>query len=185
MSYVEENLMPNEKVLYLARIHPAIFMSAIVDFLIGAVLGAGAFLLNDQLNAGSPSLALAFLAAFFGLIAVISFFEALITRLTTEFAVTNRRVVAKAGFVRRHTLEMLLQKVESVAVNQGITGRILNYGSLTITGTGGTKERFTAIANPMAVRRYINQILERYIATVEPQAQAETDLSGVDPAAVG
>ena len=80
--------------------------------------------------------------------------------LTTEFAVTNRRVIAKTGFIRRRTLEILLQKVESVAVYQDILGRLLNFGSVTVTGTGGTRERFRMIVKPSAVRKKINHIIE-------------------------
>ena len=82
--------------------------------------------------------------------------------LTTEFAVTNRRVIAKMGFIRRHTLEMLLLKIESVAVQQSILGRLLNFGTVTVTGTGGTREGFKAIVEPLAARSKINQIIEHY-----------------------
>lgn len=94
--------------------------------------------------------------------------QALIVLRTTEFAVTNRRVIAKTGFIRRHTLEMLLSKVESVAIQQNILGRMLNFGTVTITGTGGTKESFRAIVEPIEVRKKINQIIEGYM-----QAYAE------------
>ena len=76
---------------------------------------------------------------------------------------TNRRVIAKHGFIRRHTLEMLLSKVESVTVSQNILGRLLNFGSVTVTGTGGTKESFRAIVEPIAVRKKINNIIEGYM----------------------
>ena len=164
MSYVQENLMPNEKVLFTARIHPAIFLPAGVYFLIGVLIGAGSFLLDNRFDPGEVVLfeGSLCLAAIFVLFTVVYALQAALVRLTTEFAVTNRRIIAKAGFIRRHTLEMLLQKIESVAVTQSLTGRILNYGNITVTGTGGTRERFTAIAEPLAVRRHINQILERY-----------------------
>uniref|UniRef100_A0A7C4PJ61 PH domain-containing protein n=1 Tax=Anaerolinea thermolimosa TaxID=229919 RepID=A0A7C4PJ61_9CHLR len=89
--------------------------------------------------------------------------QSLILIFTTEFAITNRRVIAKSGFIRRHTLEMLLAKIESVSVNQNILGRLLNFGTVTVTGTGGTKESFRAIVDPVGVRKKINQIIEDYL----------------------
>ena len=80
--------------------------------------------------------------------------------LTTEFAVTDKRVIAKTGWLRRHTLEMLLQKIESVAVNQNILGRLLDFGTVTVVGTGGTKEGFPALQSPFQLRKEIHQIIE-------------------------
>jgi uncharacterized membrane protein YdbT with pleckstrin-like domain len=58
---------------------------------------------------------------------------------------------------------MLLSKIESVSVRQGILGRVINFGTVTVTGTGGTKESFRAIVDPIGVRKNINQILEGYL----------------------
>ena len=77
----------------------------------------------------------------------------LIQRLTSEFAITNRRLIIKTGLISRHTLEMNLSKVESINVDQSILGRILDYGSIAIIGTGGTREPFDNIAHPMEFRR--------------------------------
>jgi uncharacterized membrane protein YdbT with pleckstrin-like domain len=75
--------------------------------------------------------------------------------VSSEFAVTNKRVVIKVGLVNRKTLEMVLTKVETIRVNQSIPGRLLNYGTIVVTGTGGTNEPFTAIANPLEFRRQV------------------------------
>jgi uncharacterized membrane protein YdbT with pleckstrin-like domain len=88
--------------------------------------------------------------------------EASIIILTTEFSATNKRVMAKSGFIRIHTLEILLSKVESIDVKQNIFGSLMGFGVITVTGTGGTKQGFRAIANPMEVRTKINQIIEHY-----------------------
>ena len=70
----------------------------------------------------------------------------------------KRRTLIKVGLISRHTLEMNLSKVESVAVDQGIWGRILGYGSITVIGTGGTKELFAYLANPVEFRRQFQQL---------------------------
>jgi uncharacterized membrane protein YdbT with pleckstrin-like domain len=167
MSYVNDNLMPNEKVLFSARVHPAIFLPAVISFLFTIAVGVYAFGSAGQAGAPAASLSavsgmLLCLSALLFIYSIVLGLQAIIVILTTEFAVTNRRVIAKTGFIRRHTLEMLLTKIESVAVNQSILGRLLNFGVVTVTGTGGTKESFSAIGEPFAVRKKINQIIEQY-----------------------
>jgi len=65
---------------------------------------------------------------------------------TTEFGVTNKRLIVKTGLIRRRTLELLLRQVEAIAVDQGLSGRLLGYGSVTLTGTGGVRESSTGCA---------------------------------------
>ena len=64
----------------------------------------------------------------------------------TEIAVTNRRVIYKKGLIRRQTNEMNVDKVESVQINQSILGRLLDYGDVTILGTGEGFETLRTIA---------------------------------------
>jgi len=89
------------------------------------------------------------------LLAAISWLPAFIRRWTTELAVTNRRIVFKSGLFRRHTMEMNMSKVESVDVDQSVMGRILDYGTVTIRGTGGGIEPMRNIANPIAFRNRV------------------------------
>ncbi len=73
---------------------------------------------------------------------------------------TTRRVLIKVGVLRRRSLELLLSKVESIGVDQGIVGRLLGYGTIIVTGTGGTKEPFRMIAAPLEFRRMVQQQTE-------------------------
>ncbi len=75
---------------------------------------------------------------------------------TSEFAVTNKRVLIKTGWIRRHSLETLLTKVEAIGVEQGIFGRALDYGTIIVSGTGGSKEVFHMIDSPMMFRRRVH-----------------------------
>jgi len=72
--------------------------------------------------------------------------------VTSEFAITNRRVLIKVGIVSRHSVELLLTKVEGVGVDQALVGRLLGYGTIVVTGTGGTREAFERIAHPLRFR---------------------------------
>jgi uncharacterized membrane protein YdbT with pleckstrin-like domain len=86
------------------------------------------------------------------------FIAPLVDRWTSEFAITSKRIVIKVGLISRHTVEMNLSKIESVNVDQGIMGRILGYGTITVIGTGGTRESFQNIANPVEFRRQFQQV---------------------------
>ncbi|MBP7763682.1 MAG: PH domain-containing protein [Deltaproteobacteria bacterium] len=81
------------------------------------------------------------------------FLAPLVSYLTSEFAVTNKRIIIKTGFISRNTFEMNHSKIESINVNQSILGRILGYGTIVIMGTGSTREPFDRIRDPLAFRR--------------------------------
>lgn len=82
----------------------------------------------------------------------------LLQRALSEFVITNRRIIIKTGFIARSTFEMNLSKIESVNVDQTVTGRIFNYGSLTIIGTGGTRETFHNISRPLNFRKAFQEL---------------------------
>lgn len=91
---------------------------------------------------------------FFHLKALLTLFIApTIQRATSEFVITNKRVVIKVGWFNRDAYEMNLSKIESVNIHQPFIARILGYGTIVITGTGGSKELFHNIANPREFKR--------------------------------
>jgi uncharacterized membrane protein YdbT with pleckstrin-like domain len=100
------------------------------------------------------------------LIAILFLLAALITYLSSEFVVTTRRVVMKTGFIKRNALDILLSKVEGVVVEQGILGRILNYGTIVPSGSGGTKGGFKNIANPLQFRMKVQEQIDTPRGTV-------------------
>ncbi len=81
-----------------------------------------------------------------------------IQRALSEFVITNRRIIIKTGFIARSTFEMNLSKIESVNVDQSVAGRIFNYGSITIIGTGGTRETFNNISKPLSFRKAFQEL---------------------------
>jgi len=148
MSYIDDNLVPGEQVVYRARLHWIIFAVPAAFLVLGIVFLA--------LWRGNPDLA--FLAYLGGLCVAIGLVVGLsraITFSSSEFAVTNKRVLIKVGFVRRHSLELVLQKVEGIGVDQDVAGRLFGYGTITVTGTGGTRETFPRIAGPLEFRRHV------------------------------
>lgn len=86
------------------------------------------------------------------------FIAPMIDRYTDEFAITNKRVIIKTGLISRKTFEMNHSKIESVNVDQSILGRILGYGTIGIVGSGGTREVFPNIKNPLAFRKKFQEM---------------------------
>lgn len=125
-SYVDENLMSGETVLCRARVS---------RWSLAPTVALGVLLLPVFL------LGLFFLA------------RAAIAYWSTEFAVTDKRVIAKTGLITRSTVEMFLDKVESLNVSQGLAGRLFDYGTVTIRGTGATAEPIADISAPLALRK--------------------------------
>ena len=153
MSYVEQNLGPGEQILHETGLHwivlfwPAFF--AVLFALPGLLTLFGSIFNKDgsMAMAGLIWLAVAGLCVLFGYL----------RWKATEFAVTNKRVVIKTGLLNRRTFELLLSKVESIGVEEGLLGRWLGYGLAVVKGTGGTPERFKNVAQPQEFRRHVQQ----------------------------
>jgi len=96
-------------------------------------------------------------AGLFMVIAIAKAISSFVVFSTSEFAVTNQRVIAKVGFIRRNSIEIFLGKIEAIQVNQDIAGRVLGYGSITVSGTGGTRDPFYNISDPLELRRKIQE----------------------------
>src|SRR5215468_8894258 len=135
MGYVESNLMPGEEVTYRAHLHWIIYVKPVLFAVIGVAL-----LVASALGNGAGVLAI--LGAVVLLVAAGYALSKWIMARTSEFAVTNKRVIVKVGLIRRDTLELLLSKVESIGVDQSILGRIFGFGTIVVIGTGGTREPF-------------------------------------------
>lgn len=78
----------------------------------------------------------------------------------TELATTNKKIIAKYGILSRNTVEIILPKVESLQVQQGIFGRIFNYGTIIVSGTGASHAPISGISRPLDFRRRFLEIQE-------------------------
>jgi uncharacterized membrane protein YdbT with pleckstrin-like domain len=81
----------------------------------------------------------------------------LLKRKATEMAVTSKRVIVKTGIAERRTVEILLSRIESVAVDEPALGRLLGYGTVIVRGTGGTPEMFEKIYHPLEFREQVQR----------------------------
>ena len=154
-SYVESVLADGEKIVYRAAISHwkySFYYFAGALLLVGGLIGFTA-----APGGGSVAQIAAVVAIVIGLLIVL---VAVIARLTTELVLTDRRIITKRGFISRDTVEMNLAKVESVRVDQGLLGRILNYGDVTVVGTGSSLEPLHGIADPLALRKQLGAITQ-------------------------
>ena len=158
MSYIDDNLITGEQVTYRARLHWSVLTK---PFLLSLALAAVVVLLAYVIIAGGNSAETSKLivAAAIGVLIVsaLTLLAGHLGRSSAEFAVTNKRVILKTGIIRKRTAEMFLNKIESVGVDQTLTGRIFNYGSIVIRGTGGSLEPFERVSAPLEFRRQIQE----------------------------
>lgn len=125
-SYIETVLTTNEKILHRAEL--SIWAKA-GSILIGIVL-----------------------LPFFG-VGLLVLLAVYLNKISTELAITDKRVIAKFGFIRRSTVEISLHKIESIQVEQGLLGRMFNYGSLLVSGGGNPQAPIPGIRDPLAFRK--------------------------------
>ncbi|HUQ74361.1 MAG TPA: PH domain-containing protein [Burkholderiales bacterium] len=153
-SYVESVLASGENIVHRAAVSHWHYA---VSYLFGIVLVAGgvaAYVMRAEQSwhiAGAAALA----------IGVIVILVTLIRRSTTELVLTDRRIIAKRGFISRDTVEMNLGKVESVHVNQSFMGRMLDYGDVSVVGTGSSLEPLRAVSRPLELRRKLGELSQK------------------------
>jgi uncharacterized membrane protein YdbT with pleckstrin-like domain len=156
MSYIHKSLLDGEKILYLTRRHKIIFTYPALWLLVSAVLfGIKYFIVfKPEVNYA--------LMIFSGIFLAASLIHALViwvNYLCAEFGITNQRVIVKEGFLKRKTIEVFLKSVESVQVDQSIWGRILNFGTVVVSGTGGVSDPLNMIRNPLDFKKQVQQRL--------------------------
>ena len=150
-SYVESSLSVGECVVFRAKVSwlsvlPSLVTGSIFLLLAGVgVLGGGA---------GNVVIWLLFL------LGVWFITRAVLRVLTTELAITNKRVIAKFGLIRRNTVEIKLQRIESIQVDQGVLGRIFNFGSVVVAGAGNPQAPIPGIDAPLVFRKQFAEVQE-------------------------
>lgn len=148
MGFVDDNLLIGETIVYRAHVHWKVFVLPAFFALASIGLIVASFIVP-------PIFWLAWVGYVLAAPALVIGIERWIRFSASEFAVTNRRVLIKVGVIRRHSVELLLEKVEGIGIEQSVAGRLLNFGSINVTGTGGTKETFHEISAPLEFRKQV------------------------------
>jgi uncharacterized membrane protein YdbT with pleckstrin-like domain len=161
MGYIENNLIGGESIVYRARLHWVLFLKpALVSVLLVAAASTLLYYASQNSDPDNSRL-MERIALVLILIAIIPIVVAMIRRASREYAVTNKRVIMQVGAVQRKTEEMFLNKIESIGVDQSVTGRMLGYGTVVIRGTGGSFEPFQRVSAPLELRRQIQDQIGR------------------------
>jgi hypothetical protein len=164
MSYVESNLVPGEAVIYQTRLHWVVMLGHLVVGCFLLVLPGALLLYYARSQTGIDIRTLHIMegaAAVLLVSGITAILVGMVKRNATEMAVTNRRVVIKTGLASRKTIEMLLNKVESIEVSETTAGRMLGYGTIVVIGTGGTPQPFHKVAHPLEFRSQVQQQIEK------------------------
>jgi uncharacterized membrane protein YdbT with pleckstrin-like domain len=163
VTYVEENLIAGEQVVFQTRHHwivmaGALAVGAILD--LAATVGLVFLLMSTGLgwDVRGIGIVLAAVALIVGSVFVV---VGVLKRNATEMVVTNKRVIVKTGILSRRTFEMLLSRIESIGVEEPVLGRMLGYGTVILRGVGGTPDEFDLVANPLAFRSHVQEQIEK------------------------
>lgn len=144
MSYIDRHLLPGEVVAYRTRLHWKIFVVPVLVSLGLVALALWALSADRRVLAIPPIV-----------IALVLLLAAWIRRRSSEFAVTNKRVIIKLGVMTTRSMELLLPKIEGITVSQSLMGRMFGFGEIVVTGSGGTQEPFDNIQSPLDFRQAV------------------------------
>jgi uncharacterized membrane protein YdbT with pleckstrin-like domain len=150
MSYIDRNLLSDERIVFRTKKHLIIFLYPLIWTLFS-------FYATAYMYADPMLIKMAFAP---WLIAAIFWSYAGLEYLTSEFAVTNKRVMMREGFFTRHTNEMRLASISQVNVDQSILGQILNYGMVSINAFGAF-DAYSLIAKPFLFQKAVNEQLDQ------------------------
>jgi uncharacterized membrane protein YdbT with pleckstrin-like domain len=153
MSYVQRVLQPGEVIRHTAAAHWIVYWPGALCIVLALAALIWAGFLPENMGRWVH-----WLAALLAVAGIVFLVREWFGWWSTEIAVTNLRVIYKTGLIKRTTNEMNMDKVESVKVDQSILGRILDYGTVTITGTGAGLEALPSVANPIELRNNITGV---------------------------
>lgn len=165
MGRLEEILNPDEKLLFHTRLHwlscaPGALAVATIGGVAIALLALFARRPLGDLFAQAPA-AGSILAAGLLLVVIVPLLVVRFLVSTHEFGVTDRRVIARMGWMSVRTVDLSVAKVESLVIEQSPAGRMLGYGDVKVVGTGGTAESFRGVRDPIGFRKAVNQASDR------------------------
>jgi uncharacterized membrane protein YdbT with pleckstrin-like domain len=149
MSYINKTLLPDEKVIYRSHPHWIIIFRPLV----GLALIAGFLMFGSRHTL--------LILSFFSLLGLVACLSGLIVYYSSEFGITDKRVIMKSGFISRYAFENSLDRIEGVEISQSIMGRILDYGSVRIRGVSGVNELFSAVRYPFRFRYKVLEEIDR------------------------
>jgi uncharacterized membrane protein YdbT with pleckstrin-like domain len=145
MGYIDKHLMSGETIIYQTKLNWTEYLKGLLIIFFGLY-----FISNSGVFGG--------ILIFFG---ILSLGMSYLRISSSEFAVTDKRVLIKVGIFRTQSLETMLNKVEGIHVDQGIIEKMVDSGTIIVKGTGGTNNPFRNIDNPFAFRSAVNEQISK------------------------
>lgn len=158
MSYVKENLTRGERIIHTTNLHWIIFFESFSIILTGLFFTYLGVQYSNTL--GTLAYWVEYMSFFILCFGGVKFLAELLRFTSSEFAVTSERVIIKTGILERKSLAMHLNKIESIEIEQSLTGRVFGFGSIIITGTGNAESRFDLLKGPSKFRQQMQWIAE-------------------------
>jgi uncharacterized membrane protein YdbT with pleckstrin-like domain len=146
MAYIEQSLASSEVILYRARF-PWFYQAGAWALLV--VLGL--------LGVGAYAFGYGWIGAVVALTGLGLFLAILVPIWMTEIGVTTQRLVFKRGLVWRTTQELQLRAIEDVNLEQGLLGRLFDFGQVELRGTGVDDIRLPSLADPLGLRKALQE----------------------------
>ncbi|CAN5593527.1 hypothetical protein BH18VER1_BH18VER1_04610 [soil metagenome] len=150
--HARSTIAPDETAFFRTSLHWVIFVRFAILALLVFLFVAMPFAIGVQALAGSQ------LGWFTLPLPALIMLPPTLAFASSELVITDKRVLIKTGIVRRQSLELFISRIESIGVNQGVLGRMFNYGTVTMRGMGGSEQAFEAIAEPLQFRSYVQRL---------------------------
>jgi uncharacterized membrane protein YdbT with pleckstrin-like domain len=164
MSYIDDSLGRNEVLHYRARF-PTVYR-------------LGAWIILAVFVAAGLAIGLAWegwIGAVVAGVGILIFVSLMLRVWTTEIGITTQRVIYKRGLLWRTSKELQLRAIEEVSLEQGIFGRLFNYGRVALHGTGVDDIVLPPLAEPVALQRAIQEAIGSMTQVATPSAVAQSD----------
>lgn len=133
-------------IVYFARLHWIIFLGPLFCLLVSIALGIYIPPLHQ-------------IALLLGGFSMLWIFITWVTYHFSSITIQKKQIILRTGVLVRQTIDIPLNKIETIDIRQSIVGSVLRYGSLIITGTGGTRRLINYLQKPLTCRRYIEQLM--------------------------
>jgi Bacterial PH domain/Short C-terminal domain len=152
VSFVENQLLPDEEVVLLTHQHPMVlFWPILINIAAAAVVVALAFTLA------------VYWFLFFYLGPLLLLLWEVLVRHKKEYIITTRRVVKQQGIFSVSSFDASLDKINNIFHEQSLWGRILGYGNVRLeTASEHGITVFHLIPDPLAFKNCIVQQRELY-----------------------
>jgi len=168
MSYIKKTLLPDEQLSYYSGPHAIVFFPCVIWLVV--TVATAIFLSPEYI-----------FISYIGMMMVIFYAIACyISYISREYGITNKRVLVKMGFIRRHSLEIFFHKIESINTRQSVFGRMFDYGTVIISGTGGSQDPFDFVPHPLEFRRCVQEQMEHLIISSEEKQRKSSSMPDFD-----